>query len=66
MRALGNVEYLFVAITPRSTLTRWGSACYGTIYRSNGCIKIIVLDSWIISSILVSKQMIKQVSEWEL
>ena len=33
--ALGNVEYPFIAITPRSTLTWSGSTWSGPIYRSN-------------------------------
>ena len=32
---LGNAEYLFIAITPRSTLARSDNTWYGPIYRSN-------------------------------
>ena len=32
MEALGNIEYSFIAITPRSTVIRSTSTCYGLIY----------------------------------
>ena len=32
---LGNVEYSFIAITPRSSLTGSDSICYGPIYKPN-------------------------------
>ena len=35
LEALGNVEYPFITITPRSTLTQSGSTCKGLIYGSN-------------------------------
>ena len=34
-RALENVEYPFIAITPRSTLTQSGGTCLGLIYGWN-------------------------------
>ena len=33
--ALGNVEYSFIAITPKSTLIQNGSAYWGSIYEPN-------------------------------
>ena len=48
-RALGNEKYSFIAITPRSTLTRADSNYLGPIYESNrSVLKICVLDrnSW--------------------
>ena len=54
--ALGNVEYTFIAITPRSTLTRNGCTYYGHIYRSNWTIWLFTihetLELWYSSSIL--------------
>ena len=43
------VKYLFIVITPRSTLTFSGSTCKGPIYGSNKSVwKLLVLDrnSW--------------------
>ena len=40
--ALGNVEYHFIAITPRSTLTRSGRTRSGLIYASNKSILELV------------------------
>ena len=43
--ALGSLEYSFIAITPRSTLTQSGSTCWGFIYGSNSSVwKLFVLD----------------------
>ena len=36
---LESVEFPFIAITPRSTMTHSGSTCYGPIYRSNRSVK---------------------------
>ena len=39
------VEYPFIAITPRSTSTQSGSACYDPLYRSNIPVrKLFVFD----------------------
>ena len=38
-----SVEYSFIAITSMSTLNQNGNTCYGPIFKSNRCLKIILI-----------------------
>ena len=41
---LESIEYPFIAINPRFTLSQSGGTCYGSIYRLNSCLKLLVLE----------------------
>ena len=41
---LESVEYFFIAITPRSTFTWFGSTCWSPIYRSNRTVQSFTYD----------------------
>ena len=53
------MEYSFINITLRSTLTLSGSTCYGPIYESNRSVwKLLVLDKDMWNNTTVCKQII--------
>ena len=56
-KIIGYMEYLFIDITPRFTVTQIGSTCYSPLYESNRTIlSFTILNTW--NHLPVCKQMI--------
>ena len=58
--ALGSVEYSFIAITPRFTLTRKGNICWGSIFGSKRSLWDLFVFDWNIWYYMKEKEAFKK------